>query len=331
MRFLYFYLLRNLLPMKKLLWILPLVLTACTSTKSIKKLNEPYQVQQQQLSKTLQYLTSDELEGRDSGSKGIELAANYLQNILKENNIKPYFTTYKDTLSNFNKGIAYNVVGFIEGTDPKLKNEVVIFGAHYDHIGILTKGIIEGDSIANGANDNAAGTTVLSEVAKYIATKKDNKRSALVVFFSAEEKGLLGAYHLANKLEKDSLNFYTMLNFEMLGVPMTKEFKTYITGHKRSNMADKINEYTNQNFVGYLPMETQYRLFMASDNFPFFLKYNFPAHSISSFDFENYKYYHHPKDEFEKMDTAFMTEVVTSLLPAIDQLLNSETKEIQLH
>ena len=315
--------------MKKILCILPFVLAACTATKKVT--NEPYKVDEAQVVQTLKYLTSDELEGRDSGSKGIELAANYLENILKENNIKPYFKTYKDTLSNFNKGVAYNVVGFIEGTDPKLKDEVVIFGAHYDHIGILTKGIVEGDSIANGANDNAAGTTVLSEVAKYIAHEKNNKRSALIVFFSAEEKGLLGAYHLANKLEKDSLNFYTMLNFEMLGVPMNKDFKTYVTGHKRSNIADKLNEYTNQNFVGYLPMETQYRLFMASDNFPFFLKYNFPAHSISSFDFENYKYYHHAKDEFDKMDTAFMTQVVTDLIPAINQILNSETKEIQLN
>ena len=317
--------------MKKLLWILPVVFAACTSSKNINTTKAPYQVNQGQLTETLKYLTSDELEGRDSGSKGIELAANYLENILKENKIKPYFSSYKDTLSTFKKGIAYNVVGFIEGTDPKLKDEVVIFGAHYDHIGILTKGIIEGDSIANGANDNAAGTTVLSEVAKYIAYKGNNKRSALIVFFSAEEKGLLGAYHLADKLEKDSLNYYTMLNFEMLGVPMNRDFKTYITGHKRSNMADKLNEYTNQNFVGYLPMETQYRLFMASDNFPFFLKYNFPAHSISSFDFENYKFYHHAKDEFEKMDPVFMTQVVTDFMPAIDSILNSDTKEIQLN
>ncbi len=70
---------------------------------------------------------------------------------------------------------------------------------------------------------------------------------------------------------------------------------------------------------------------MASDNFPFFLKYNFPAHSISSFDFENYKFYHHAKDEFEKMDTSFMTQIVQNILPAIDQMVNSDTKEIKLN
>jgi len=316
--------------MKKLLFILPFAFIACKSAKITTAEAQPYQVNQTELSETLKYLTSDALEGRDSGSKGIEMAANYLEDILKKNNIKPYFKTYKDTLQNFTNGVAYNVVGFIEGNDPELKNEVVIFGAHYDHIGISEK-VIDGDSIANGANDNAAGTTILSEVAKYISNQKNNKRSALIVFFSAEEKGLLGAYHLANKLEKDSLNFYTMLNFEMLGVPMNREYKTYLTGHNRSNMAAKINEYTNQNMVGYLPMETRYRLFMASDNFPFFLKYNFPAHSISSFDFDNYKFYHHVDDEFEKMDLNFMTSTVTDLFPAINQMLNSPTQEIQLN
>src|SRR5690606_40717181 len=67
---------------------------------------------------------------------------------------------------------------------------------YYDHIGIAEKGF-EGDFINNGANDNASGTTILSEVAKYLGASKNNKRSVMFVFFSAEEKGLLGAKHLA--------------------------------------------------------------------------------------------------------------------------------------
>ena len=101
----------------------------------------------------MQYLASDELEGRDSGSEGIEKAALYLQNQFKENGIKPYFSTYFDTLSNY-KDVSYNVVGYIEGKDKKLKNEFVILGAHYDHIGI-TPEVNGEDKINNGANDNA--------------------------------------------------------------------------------------------------------------------------------------------------------------------------------
>ena len=178
---------------------LSLSLVACKSNKNADVSN--YQVKEANVSAILKYLASDELAGRDPGTQGIEKAANYLEEILKKSNVKPYFSTYKDTLSNIEN--SFNVVGYIEGTDPKLKNEFVILGAHYDHIGITEKGF-EGDHINNGANDNASGTTVLAEVAKYLGKTKSNKRSVLVVFFSAEEKGLLGSKHLAKKLKKQN-------------------------------------------------------------------------------------------------------------------------------
>ncbi|WP_231928729.1 M28 family peptidase [Formosa sp. Hel1_31_208] len=92
---------------------------------------------------------------------------------MKTFGVKPYYDTYRD---NFKVGEmdAFNVVGFIEGTDTTLKNEVIVLGAHYDHIGYAKA--IENDSIANGANDNAAGTSAVMAIAKYFATKKNNKR-----------------------------------------------------------------------------------------------------------------------------------------------------------
>ena len=154
---------------------------------------------EENISKTLSFLASDDLEGRDSGSAGIEKASVFLENLLKENGVKPYFKTYRDTLSNFDK-TSYNIVGYIEGNDQKLKNEFVIIGAHYDHIGKISA--VNGDDIANGANDNASGSTAVTEVMKYFAQSKSNKRSLLFVFFSAEEKGLLGSKHLAKKLKE---------------------------------------------------------------------------------------------------------------------------------
>ncbi|WP_040282960.1 M28 family peptidase, partial [Psychroserpens damuponensis] len=71
--------------------------------------------------------------------------------------------------------------------DPVLKNEFVVIGAHYDHIGISNK-VVDNDSIANGANDNAAGTSSVLAMAKYFTAKKNNKRSIMFVLFSAEEK-----------------------------------------------------------------------------------------------------------------------------------------------
>lgn len=281
------------------------------------------------VSKTLKYLSSDELEGRNSGSVGIEKASIYLENVLRENKIKPYFKSYRDTLSTYDKP-AYNIVGYIEGTDPVLKNEFVIIGAHYDHIGKISA--VNGDDIANGANDNAAGTTAVTEVAKYFAQSKSNKRSLLFVFFSAEEKGLLGSKHLAAKLKQQNMNLYFMFNYEMIGVPMqNRDMLVYITGFGKSNMAAKMNEYSGDKLVGYIPAETKYMLFRASDNFPFYDEFNVPAQTISTFDFENFEFYHQPDDEFELMNTTHITTVINKTIPVLEKMMNAPTKEIVLN
>jgi hypothetical protein len=278
--------------------------------------------------KTLSFLASDELEGRDSGSEGIEKASVFLENLLKENNVKPYFKSYRDTLSNFEK-TSYNIVGYMEGTDAKLKNEFVIIGAHYDHIGKISA--VNGDDIANGANDNASGSTAVTEVMKYFAQNKNNKRSLLFVFFSAEEKGLLGSKHLAKKLKEQNMNLYFMFNFEMIGVKMKRDdMLLYLTGFGRSNMAQIMNGYANEKLVGYIPVETQYQLFRASDNYPFFNEFEVPAQTVSTFDFENFDFYHQPDDEFELMDTNHMTNVINKMIPVLEKMMNASSKEIQL-
>lgn len=319
--------------MKKIVFLISFVglsLHAQTNVASKNISNVNYQVSEENVIKTMSYLTSDELEGRDSGSKGIEMAAVYLENLLKENGIKPYFETYRDTLSNFDKP-AFNIVGYIEGSDKKLKNEFVVIGAHYDHIGMLQNGV-NGDVIVNGANDNATGTTAVTEVAKYFAKFKNNKRSVLFVFFSAEEKGLLGSKHLAAKLKEQKMDLYFMFNFEMIGVPMKdKGMDFYLTGFGKSNMASLINEYAGEKLVGYLPIETKYMLFRASDNYPFFTEFNVPAQTVSTFDFENFQFYHQPDDEFELMDTKHMTTVITKTIPVLEKMINAPKKEIKLN
>lgn len=319
--------------MKKIVFLISFVglsLNAQTNVTSKNISNVNYQVAEENVIKTLSYLTSDELEGRDSGSEGIEKAAVYLENLLKENGIKPYFKTYRDTLSNFDKP-AFNIVGYIEGTDKKLKNEFVVIGAHYDHIGMLQNGV-NGDVIVNGANDNATGTTAVTEVAKYFAKFKNNKRSVLFVFFSAEEKGLLGSKHLAAKLKEQKMDLYFMFNFEMIGVPMKdKGMDFYLTGFGKSNMATTMNEYAGEKLVGYLPIETKYMLFRASDNYPFFTEFNVPAQTVSTFDFENFQFYHQPDDEFELMDTKHMTTVISKTIPVLEKMINAPKKEIKLN
>ena len=318
--------------MKNFLFLIPFITLSFQAQVKLAE-SEPtlfnYEVSEDNVAKTLSYLASDELEGRDSGSIGIEKAAVFLEGILKKNGIKPYFKTYRDTLSNYNKP-SYNIVGYLEGNDPKLKNEFVIIGAHYDHIGRIAA--VNGDDIANGANDNASGTTAVTEVAKYFAKFKNNKRSILFVFFSAEEKGLLGSKHLAAKLKTQKMNLYFMFNFEMIGVPMVdKGMDFYLTGFGRSTMASKMNEYAGDKFIGFSPVEMRYMLFRASDNYPFFTEFNVPAHTVSTFDFENFDFYHQPGDEFELMDTKHMTNVISKTIPVLEKMINTPNKEIKLN
>lgn len=303
--------------------------TSCKSVSEVEVSKGSYTATPESVGATLSYLTSDELEGRDSGSKGIVKAGTYLMNIMESNGVKPYFSTYRDTLSNFDKP-AYNIVGYIEGNDPKLKNEFVIIGAHYDHIGRIQA--VNGDDIGNGANDNASGTTAVTEVMKYFSKSKSNKRSLLFVFFSAEEKGLLGSKHLAKKLKNQNMDLYFMFNFEMIGVPMDRtDMLLYITGFGKTNMASTINRYANENLVGYIPVETQYQLFRASDNYPFFTEFDVPAQTVSSFDFENFQFYHQPDDEFELMDLQHIANVANKMVPVLEKMINSPKKEIKIN
>ncbi|WPO79624.1 M28 family peptidase [Flavobacterium sp. KACC 22761] len=313
--------------MKKLYFLLPFILFGCKSNTS--KVNDVnYKVSQTEVSDFLKYLSSDELEGRETGTKGIEKAAVFLEDFFKKNKIKPYFASYRDTLTNF-KSPAYNIVGVLEGTDPVLKKEFVVLSAHYDHIGLDTKQ--QTDKINNGANDDASGVTAVAQMAKYFAKTKSNKRSILIVFFAGEEKGLLGSKSLVPKLKKRDFNLYTQLNIEMIGVPMKRDFLAYVTGFDKSNMAQKINEYTGKNTIGFLPKEAEYKLFYRSDNYSFFEAFGKPCQSISTFDFENFEFYHHVSDEFKVMNIPHITAFVQELLPAVTQITITPTEEITMN
>lgn len=317
------------------------IFSACNSTHNSTKEKEIIAVEkvadlnpeisENAVKQELEYLTSDALMGRETGSEGIDIAADYLAGILAKNNIKPYFKTYKDSFEV--KGVpAYNVVGVLEGTDPLLKKEFLIVSAHYDHIGVIAS--IENDSVANGANDNAAGSVAVLELAKYFGSelKKENKRSILFVFLSAEEKGLQGSKHLAKKLNDEKMDLYVNFNIEMIGVPMVgKDHMAYLTGYEESNLAEKFNEYSNEKVLGFLPKAKEFNLFKRSDNYSFYKEFNVPAQTISSFDFTNYNYYHQVQDEADKMDVAFMADLIESIIPGIHKIVNTPTKEIKLN
>lgn len=302
-------------------------LLGCKSTDTA--VNSTPNVLADELETTVVYLASDELKGRNTGTDGIEASALFIENELKNYGIKPYFETYRDAFTVQEKQ-AYNIVGFIEGTDPKLKNEIVILGAHYDHIGFGKK--VENDSIANGANDNATGTSAVLAIAKHLATVKNNKRSVIVALFSAEEMGLLGSKHLANKLKAETIDLYTVVNIEMIGVPFKdRDYVAFLTGYDNSNMASKINDYVGHNLIGSSDVAKKYNLFRASDNYPFYDVFRLPSHTISSCDLSNYDYYHHVGDEADQQNYEHMASLINKLIPAIETMCNTPTKEIILN
>jgi Zn-dependent M28 family amino/carboxypeptidase len=314
--------------MKKIITLLIFViLISCGGQKQI--INTPNAIELEEVKESLEYLASDELEGRSTGSKGIEKAAIYIEDFFKAHKIKPYFKTYRDSF-NLKHIVGYNIVGYIEGNDPNLKKEFVILGAHYDHIG---KGkAVNGDTIANGANDDASGTVAVLEWAKYFSKTKNNKRSILFTLYAAEELGLKGSGHLAERLKAQNIDLYTMINFEMIGVPRAQdEIMAYISGYEKSNIADKLNGYSGTEIIGFLPKAREYKLFMRSDNYPFYNAFKVPAHAISTFDFTNFDYYHHVDDEADKMDFQHMTNFIKKMIPAIEGMVNTTSKEIKLN
>lgn len=281
------------------------------------------------LGRIIKYLASDGLMGRDTGSEGIEKAALFLEDQLRVNQIEPYFTSYRDTFS-VSGTPAYNIVGIVEGNDPSLKDQFIIVGAHYDHLGILHEK--EGDSIANGANDNASGTATALELARYFGQEHTNGRSLIFAFFSAEEEGLLGSGHLATKLKERDLPLYLMLNFEMTGVPLSgRDYLMYVTGYDRSNLAEVCNRYAGDSVVGFLPTAAEYHLFERSDNFPFHKEFQVPSQTICTFDFTNFDQYHQVGDEVALMDLDHMATVVNTMIPLIEAISNSPEKEISYH
>jgi len=286
-------------------------------------------VKPQDLYATVDFLSSDALKGRETATESERIAAQFIQSKFIEAGIKPYFDTYFDAFES--KGYeGVNVVGYIEGSDPKLKDEVLLLGAHYDHIGFDKK--VANDSIANGANDNASGTATVLAIANRLTQLGTNKRSVIVALFSGEEKGLLGSKALAKKLKIQNVDLYTMLNFEMIGVPFTdRDYEVFLTGYELSDLGNKINTYTNSNLVGISDVAKKYNLFKRSDNFSFYKEFKVPCHTISSCDLTNFDFYHHVDDEIDQLDFVFMAATINKLIPGIVQICNTDSKEIQMY
>ncbi len=223
-------------------------------------------------------------------------------------------------VSNYYSNVEYNIVGMLPGKSKP--GEVIMFSAHYDHEGVYRRGRKK-DSIMNGANDNASGTTALLMLADYFAKRNDNERTILFCAFAGEELGLLGSKDFVSHINHESI--IAGINIEMIGIPQYGKNNVFITGPGYSTLPTILEKQFEQTPVKVKagPSEDK-ELFKRSDNFPF-VKEGVPAHTIMSSDDDD-KCYHQPCDEIKRIDIAHMTMVVKAISVATATLINgSET------
>jgi len=209
-----------------------------------------------------------------------------------------------------------NVLAMVEGTDPELKKEFIMFSAHYDHVGVGAADE-EGDSIYNGTRDNAIGTVTVLSAAENIA-KYPMKRSALFVLYTAEEKGLLGSRYMANNPIIPNEEIVFCWNSDNGGYNDTTI--STIVGLERTTASQYIKD-ANVAF-GLTAIDDpagEQGLFDRSDNVSFARK-GIPAPTYSlgftAFDDEIYKYYHQQKDNPESVDYDYLEKFFKSYVYA---------------
>lgn len=202
----------------------------------------------------------------------------------------------------------FNVVGVLPGKSRP--NEYVVFSGHYDHLGILKA--VGKDSIANGADDDASGTTAVIELAKHFAKENNNERTLVFVAFTAEEIGGYGSQYFSKQL--NPAQTVAMFNIEMIG----KESKfglnnAFITGYERSDFGKILQKnLEGTSFKFYPDPYPKENLFFRSDNATL-ARLGVPAHTISSDQIDTDKLYHSVDDEFESMNIGNITEIIKAI------------------
>jgi hypothetical protein len=258
-------------------------------------------------------------------SEGFDLAE--LQEEIDKNKSPKSFVlgNAKATLStNINevKAKGNNVAGYIEGSDPVLKNEYVVVGAHFDHLGWGIDGsLYRGDEpmIHNGADDNASGTTGLLEIAEKVAANKELfKRSVVFIAFNAEELGLLGSAHTVNNFPVDIKNVSAMFNMDMIGRLNDEKSLTIIGAATSSIWKDLLEESNTYNFVLKLNDDG----WGGSDHQSFTLK----EVPVLFFFTGVHEDYHKPSDDWDKINYEGEKQVTDFVYNILEKTSGLETR-----
>ncbi|HEU4641881.1 MAG TPA: M20/M25/M40 family metallo-hydrolase [Gemmatimonadaceae bacterium] len=280
----------------------------------------------------LSALADDSMQGRRTGTAGAMRAARWIAARMKEIGLEPagdsgYFQrvpvgelpaapngsseTRLELLdgsrpdSGARRLPAVNVVGIVRGTDPVLRDSVVLVDAHYDHLGIGVP--VRGDSIYNGADDDASGTVAVLEIARALKNGVSPRRTVVFLATTGEEVGLLGTRWYIEHPVRPLARMEANLEIEMIGRPDTAAGgagRAWLTGFDRSTMGAMFRDAGLPIVPDPRPAQQFYR---RSDNIAFAMR-GIPAHTLSSFDLHDD--YHQPSDETSRVDFDHVARVI---------------------
>lgn len=314
------------------------------------------QTQTQRLESHVYFLAADSLQGRKAGSDDARKALRYIESEYSSIGLQPfldgdmrqYFIRRKYTTPN-GKGVDQrvisadsvdywtqkannvycNLVALIPGSDPVLKNEYVLVGAHYDHLGVRA------GQVYNGADDNASGSAAVIELARRLMLQRDHlDRSVLICAFDAEESSLWGSSALANELELRGLlkNVKMMMSVDMVGWLKTGHLSFSGTGTLK-NCSRLIRSAAEQSGISERHHSFETSPFGATDTEPF-AKLGIPTLAVTT---GLGSPYHKPEDDADLIDYVGLSKVtdclvlLTSAMASVDEPMEPTGKVSPKH
>ena len=267
-------------------------------------------VHSDQLLADIEYLSSDELEGRETGTEGNRMAQDYIEDRFENLGLLKFTDSYRHTFEHTNPRTdnefseAVNLIGYVEGSDQP--ERFIVVTAHYDHLGV------QDGEIYNGADDNASGTGGLMAAARYFMEYQPSN-SIMFIAFDAEEQGLGGArYFVENPvvpLDQIVLN----VNMDMISINFEDELYAVGTYHYpflKPLVEESTAEAPIDVLFGYDSDEWPQDWTMASDHGPFHQK----GIPFIYFGVEDHEHYHAPSDTFENINPEFYINAVRTII-----------------
>jgi hypothetical protein len=273
-------------------------------------------VDREQLLADIEYLSSDELEGRLPGTEGNRKAQDFIEQRFEEYNLSAFDGTYRQLFDHTNPRTnvtftdAVNLIGFIEGTENN--DRYIALTAHYDHLGV------QNGEIYNGADDNASGTSGLLAAIRYFSQHQP-ENSILFIALDAEEQGLGGARHFVEHPLVPLDQIVMNVNMDMISTNFDDELYAVGTYHYpflKPFVEEASADADIDVLFGYDSDEWEQDWTMASDHGAFHEK----GIPFIYFGVEDHPHYHQPTDTFENINPEFFVNAVGTIINVLSHL-----------